>query len=277
MIHSNPWKQIKSYSDNEKLYGRDDDTERFMKMLLSEHYVVLCGDKSVGKTSFINACICPAVREHGLIPVLIRLIPNESYISHTTQIIQLIKTTLKDFPEKGLIKEMYSLENGQAETLLSFFKRHKIEDGNGHIIKPLIVLDQFEEMFNSDAVGSTIFEQLDETVSYDFKDDSGNTFFPFYLLISLREGFVSKMDRRFSWNGFRSNRFYLEGLNEEQAYQVITKNETLDIDKQTAILILRNITCRNDLSLNGTPEINISPNILSFYLNRLYEKSLYES
>lgn len=273
MTQINPWIGLNPYSEGDRLYGRDDDTERFMKMLLAERVVVLCGKSGVGKTSFIRSCVCPLVREKGIIPVVVRLFPNDYNNSHISQIKQSIYDTLKDLPEEVFINELYPLKEGEIESFRSFFERNRIEKANGEVIKPLIIIDQFEELFsvNSDL---PIFKQIDEGISYEYKDEEGQKQNPFYLLISIREDFVSFIDRGFVSKDLRINRFYLDDLNEEQAYKVITKDGKVNIDKKTAILIIESITGRHDFSLDGIPEISVPAHMLSIYLYRLYEKSL---
>lgn len=267
----NPWIGLNPYSEGEKLYGRDDDAARFIQMLLSERVVVLCGRSGVGKTSFISACVCSAVREKGIIPIMIRLFHFDNENSYISQIIQSIKKNVAELQGKAYLKELYPLKEGQAETFLGFFRRYKIIDNNGQTLTPLLIMDQFEEMFlNNDL---SFIKQIDEAVPDVFKDENGEEITPFYLLISIREYFVSFIDRCFTSKEFRFNRYYLDELNGEQAYKVITKNGETNIDKKTAVLIIQSITGNKKPSSEDIPRCSVSPLMLSVYMNRLFEKS----
>ena len=156
----NPWLGLRSYQEGEIIYGRAEDIERLSQCVLSHIQTVLYGRSGIGKTSILNAGIFPLARKKGLFPVSVRLDHNANAQPYATQISKAVLSGInrlrKDsYDENGVLSTSFNKgvvhervkAIGSKESLWEFFHRHEFYDADGQRIKPLIVLDQFEEVF----------------------------------------------------------------------------------------------------------------------------------
>lgn len=135
---NNPWLGLGSYQEGQHLYGRDKETEELTDIIVNHTASVVYGKSGIGKSSLLRAGVFPRLRQNGLVPIYLRLSHN-SAISYTRQIENAITENVvandllpEDIPDLGL---------------WDFLHRHHFTDGKGNIITPVIVLDQFEEIF----------------------------------------------------------------------------------------------------------------------------------
>lgn len=151
--HSNPWKGLNFYEEGEVIYGRDQEITNLSYYIFNNTQTILYGRSGIGKSSILNAGIFPKARKAGMIPITIRLKHNreESYITQ-------IKNELES---SGItLMEQKKVIDGKHETLWEFFHRHRfVSSSTREEVVPLIVFDQFEEIFTL---------QTDERVRRDF-------------------------------------------------------------------------------------------------------------
>ena len=317
----NPWLGLRSYQEGEILYGRAEDIERLSQCILSHTQTVLYGRSGIGKTSILNAGIFPLARKKGLFPVSIRLDHNVNAQPYAVQIYKAVLTGINrlrkdDYDENGDITTSFSKGTvqervkaiGERESLWEFFHRHEFYDADGQRIKPLIVLDQFEEVFSlgkdkdkvreffselADLLNGVVpdyinkdFEEQDtdegqegfatELVYFNALQDSYKDYLEssdFHLIITLREDFLSYLERECGQiPALRQNRFCLQPINEKQA-SVIIMNPIRGLVKQSvAELIIKKVTGENDVDLEGIPKVSVDSAILSLYLQRLFDR-----
>lgn len=138
---SNPWKGLNFYHEGEILYGRDDEIQSLALYVTNNTQTVLYGKSGIGKSSIINAGVFPIARKEGLFPIPIRL-KHDSATDYISQ----IKTAFKE-STIGINEILKSLDESQ-ETLWEYLHRNAFYDKEtGCSVRPLIVLDQFEEIF----------------------------------------------------------------------------------------------------------------------------------
>ena len=70
---NNPWLALKTYEekDSDKFKGREKDSEKMLRMLQQNDCVVCYAASGDGKSSLINAGLCPLMRKEGLFPLKI--------------------------------------------------------------------------------------------------------------------------------------------------------------------------------------------------------------
>lgn len=136
--NKNPWLGLESYDEGQHLYGRDQETEALTHIIINHPTTVVYGKSGIGKSSLLKAGIFPRLRENAMIPIYIRLTHNTE-MPYVQQIINAINenVTISDllpanFPHLGL---------------WDFLHRHQFKDAENNDITPVIVLDQFEEVF----------------------------------------------------------------------------------------------------------------------------------
>ena len=163
----NPWLGLESYREGEVLYGRDDDIRDLSQCVLNNNDTLLYGKSGIGKSSILHACIIPAARRNGFLPVMVRLSHKEQ-LSYLKQIQEAIANAMLPIPcdETGSqrllsdaenarrrdelssrIKEVVKCKDMEKEGLYEYFHRHAFYDEKGERIKLLIIFDQFEELF----------------------------------------------------------------------------------------------------------------------------------
>lgn len=300
----NPWKGLNFYEEGEILYGRNKEINSLAQYVINNTQTVLYGRSGIGKSSIINAGVYPIARMEGLYPVGLRL-KHEPEVSYIEQI--------KDaFNESGIgIKELVQPVLETEETLWEYLHRHSFfNKTSGEEVRPLIVFDQFEEIFTlqqnenkkksffseladlinevtpqyiADATNkvSTVNDNVDIKNGFSLdlgSDEEDNR--PGYvkgsrfnLLFCIREDFLSYLERYTSYiPAMKSNRFPLQPINEEQAAEIIMKPREGLVSLEVATLIIEKITGKNDFKLDGTPEIEVDAAVLSLYLSHLYIK-----
>lgn len=134
----NPWLGLVSYTEGQRLYGRDKEIVELTDIILNHNTVVVYGKSGIGKSSLLRAGVFPELRKQDFVPIYVRLEHNTD-VSYTQQIESAIKEHISledllptDIPDLGL---------------WDFVHRHHFNDATGHAVTPVIVLDQFEEIF----------------------------------------------------------------------------------------------------------------------------------
>lgn len=135
---ANPWIGLDSYDEGRRLFGRDEECATLTRIILNSTAMVLYGRSGVGKSSLLKAAVFPELRLSGCLPVYIRLSHNTA-TPYAEQIESAIRhsMTLHDMLPAG-IGDM---------GLWDFLHRHRFSNGDGEELTPVIVLDQFEEIF----------------------------------------------------------------------------------------------------------------------------------
>ena len=134
----NPWLGLGAYSEGQCLYGRDKEAAALADIVMNHVASVVYGKSGIGKSSLLKAGVFPLLRRQELFPIYLRLAHN-SDVSYVGQIENAVRESLQasdllpgDIPDMGL---------------WDFFHRHRFTDAEGNIVTPVVVLDQFEEIF----------------------------------------------------------------------------------------------------------------------------------
>ena len=149
-----PYRGSAPYQDNPidqaLFFGREREAEDLTSLILSSALVTLFSQSGLGKTSLICAAIVPRLRQRECFPVIVRLTwmpPNQNPVDPA----QLLST---DIAGNLILQVRYACENAGAETscdldvseLWKFFSTLKCTR-NGHRLRPVLIIDQFEELF----------------------------------------------------------------------------------------------------------------------------------
>ena len=173
----NPWHGLEGYVEGEILYGRDTEIRVLSQSIANNVQTVLYGKTGIGKSSLINAGIFPLMRHSGFFPVSIRLDHKADAPSYVLQIKKKIFREIENLREdvfdedgrstdrvvKGRYEPMVGEANQKDNNLWEFFHRFRYFDAYGHQILPLLVFDQFEEIFYDqvdDSKRKAFFDQL---------------------------------------------------------------------------------------------------------------------
>lgn len=114
-------------------FGRETEIPELFRLIVLNDIVVLFGESGTGKTSLLQAGVCPQLEERQYKPVIIRL-------NNTTEAPEL--QVCRQLKEKGFIPA----DMPEDCTLWEYFSRFWYVD-LGEVYTPVIVFDQFEELF----------------------------------------------------------------------------------------------------------------------------------
>ena len=297
----NPWKGLRAYQEGEVLYGRDEEIQSLSQYIVNNTQTVLYGRSGIGKSSILNAGVFPVVRAEGLYPVPIRL-------EHTARF-DYVDQIAAAMTAAGLTsREIVPVVDKERESLWEFMHRQSFKAGESEV-QPLLVFDQFEEIFTlqrNEKNKLEFFEQLGDLLNevrpqYLSSPDTSTEVVPsdkpldeldldslfqggeaasdylehpaYHMVFALREDFLSYLERYTSFIPvMKHNRFSLQPINEEQAADIIMKPRPGLVDEEVAAQIIRKVTGRSDFTLDGIPELEVDSAVLSLYLSRLFEK-----
>lgn len=294
----NPWMGLAPYTEGTTLYGRCEECSVLSEIIKNNIASIVFGKSGIGKSSLLSAGISPLLRDENYIPIRIRLVHNTD-VSYVEQI-------------KRAIRENIICED-QLETSLpefglwDFFHRHIFSSTNGDMCIPVIILDQFEEIYtltDSEHKNSIIefFAEVssllndikpDAVVEYEkthstsetgkeetanakgliLKRSNGNTlkYIPennFRFVVCLREDKLYLLERN-SVNipSFKTNRYNLHALSPQSAIEVIMCPLPDLFSNEEAMAIVDKIA---DVGEEGMRTID--PAILSLFLYKYFEK-----
>ncbi len=132
-MHRYPGPRSFTGDDRHLFFGRDAEKQELFRLIVLNDLVVLFGDSGTGKTSLLQAGVCPGLEEQQYKPVFIRL--NNPDEAPETQVYQQLKAG-------GYIPDTMP----EGRTLWEYFSRFWYVD-LGEVFTPVIVFDQFEELF----------------------------------------------------------------------------------------------------------------------------------
>lgn len=305
---ANPWNGLRTYTEGEIIYGRAAEIQVLSQLILQSNQTVVYGRSGIGKSSILNAGIFPVMRRHNVFPVYVRFEHNvdESYLH---QIKGAIRREID--ARHGQIVPLRLVEKTGNETLWEFFHRMSYLTPGGEQLKPMIVFDQFEEIFTlesnrekvthffrelADLINNVMPESLSaanavpDTKAGVPKSDgsdmldlgldmfklatySYSTESNYHLVFTLREDFLAYLERNTTGiPALKNNRYCLQSINDEQAAEIIMEPRPGLVSKDVAKLIIQKVTGETSFEIDGIPEIQVDSAILSLYLSRIYEK-----
>ena len=293
---NNPWQGLRTYQEGTRLYGRDTEVSTLMDIVCNNLAMVVFGRSGIGKSSLIHAGISPEIRKKGMMPIYIRLEHN----TNTSYVQQIEKAVCKELSDEDRLGE-----NVPRMGLWDFFHRNDFYNKEHQQTVPVIIIDQFEEIYTlADAehkyLAQELFEEFadllnnikpSKVMSYEdeatrFKksevDMGGNDVLTFrihsrerlnytedsyfHLVICLREDYLYYLERNTSKiPSFKINRFSLHALDRKSAEDVIMLPKPGIFRANEADDIISKIATFND---EGKEEID--PTILSIFLFKYF-------
>jgi len=213
--------------DRRVFFGRDDDITAIRHALNSGRLTVLYARSGMGKTSLVNAALMPQLRDQDCLPLNIRL----NSLSDAA-----LSANVMDQVEEQIAKSSLDTTTGDRTSLWHFFKSVEIWSSDDALLLPVLVFDQFEELFTlqSHERRAEFIDQLSDLVSgmpprtvdgdrrevvRTFGDSPPNV----KILIAMREDFLGLLEELAEEiPGVFRNRYRLKGLTREQAAKAIT-------------------------------------------------------
>lgn len=292
----NPWKSLQAYTEDDRavFFGRSRESEEFLTLVRRDILSILFARSGLGKTSLLRAGIIPQLRDEGFFPVYLRLdyraaMPTGRQILDATVA---AATMVGIKVEEGEKTMSTTAPDYEQETLWEFFHRHEFWGPRNDFVPPVLILDQFEELFTlgqgqhatefldqlADLVENRmprrVRERIETTgIRLPFDTRASN----YKVIISLREDFVSRLDSlRPSMPAVMGNRFALTPLSWDRSVEVICRagghwvSETVARDIVAAVANISEP--REGLRDDHYAEAEIEPAYLSVMCHELFRR-----
>lgn len=292
----NPWLGLQTYQEGVRLWGRDTEVLTLTDIICNNLATVVFGKSGIGKSSLIHAGVSPEIRKRSMMPIYIRLEHNSS-VSYISQIVNAVENALTK-------KDLLGATNPPMG-LWDFFHRHIFYNKENQETFPVIIIDQFEEIYTlADAdhkqQAQDLFEEFadllnnkkpekvmafeheamqfkkskieigrDNVLTFRIHSEKRNSYIEdsnFRVVICLREDYLYYLERNTSKiPSLKINRFSLQALDRPSACEVIMQPQPGLFSSDEANNIISKISTFND---EGKEEID--PTILSIFLFKYF-------
>ena len=152
-----PYPGLKSFAeaDREFFRGRQSEELELFRMVKRLVLTTCFGASGLGKTSLLNAGLFPRLREALFFPISVRLDFSPASGDLTAQVMRRIA-------EEAEVRKVETLAPASGETLWEYFHRSQFWDSASRLLCPVLVLDQFEEIFTLGAVDARVDPLVEE-------------------------------------------------------------------------------------------------------------------
>lgn len=281
----NPWLGLFSYTEETRAYfhGRDDETGELARRVQRKLLSVLFGQSGLGKTSLLRAGLVPRLRAEGYCPVYVRVVYAPDSPSPSEQIKEAI---LKASTEAGYWTQTGVAVEGESLWEFMHHRGDLLRDAGGRTLLPLLIFDQFEEVFTlgqaddagrlrakeyladlADLVENRPPAALEARIE---ADDAAAEQFDFAradyrILIALREDYLAHLEGVKSiMPSITQNRMRLARMSGAQALSAVVKPGGRLVTQEVAESIVRFVAGGSEL---GNAEIE--PSLLSLICREL--------
>jgi WD40 repeat protein len=284
----NPWPGLLAFRETDQHYfqGRRAETEELLRLVVRERLTVLFGLSGLGKSSLLQAGIFPHLRRDQMLPIYIRLDFSSDASDLAGQVTALIA-------HEAAVHGIEAPQSRPGDTLWEYFHRdgHHFWSARNRPVMPLLVFDQFEELFTLGRVdagraqaAATLIEQLSDLVEArtpaavkaridEHPEDSAAYSFGrhhYKVLLSIREDFLPDLEAlRERMPALAVNRLRLRRMNGEAALAVVSQARHL-IDDAVATQVVRFVAA--DRGHTPLRELEIEPALLSVVCRELNNK-----
>lgn len=232
MTTRNPWLGLASYDvpkgmEEDYLFcGRDEETMDIVRLIDNNLFITLYGSSGIGKTSLLKAGVIPILKRKDYFPLYVRLSQESNEISYAEAIVKHLKSC--GLTEESLVT-MEHADGNDRLFLWNYFATTRFYNAEGREIYPVIILDQFEEVFRDadKAKAELLLQQIylllnDELEMPDAEGYSADTNYRF--VASIREDYLFVLEDsidELSLDLYKNNRYRLRPMKPENARQVI--------------------------------------------------------
>jgi hypothetical protein len=280
-----PWLGLSSYTEETRAYfhGRDDEAAELARRVQRKNLTVLFGQSGLGKTSLLRAGLVPRLRGEGYCPVYVRVDYSPESPSPAEQIKQAVF--------KATVAAGHWTRPGTAiegESLWEFLHHRGdlLRDASGRTLLPLLIFDQFEEIFTlaqADDRGRLrareFVEELADLVENRpplalerrlEQDDAAADDFDFAradyrILIALREDYLAHLESlKGTMPSITQNRMRLARMTGAQALSAVMQPGGRLVSQEVAESIVRFVAGGSELA-----NAEVEPSLLSLVCREL--------
>ena len=291
-----PWLGLLPYSESDQnlFFGREQDSLDLLRLVRREVLTVLFGRSGTGKSSILKAGLFPKLRQEQYLPVWIRL-DHSGKTPYGRQVRTEIENAIA-----AREMEVEVLNDTLADDSNDFWEYlHRVVfwDSKNQPVTPVLVFDQFEELFTLGRSRPEVMAFQEElaavaenliparvrecVVAGDAKLPVPYNERHYKLMISLREDFVSRLDSLSKdMPSVMYNRHALTHMTGEQALEVVMKPGGNLVADAVARKIVRFVAAANEVEAlipqkcaeNGGEELQhlrVEPALLSLVCSEL--------
>ena len=283
--NQHPWLGLASFTEETRqyFYGREEEVGELSRRVQKKLLTVLFGQSGLGKTSILNAGIVPRLRPEGYCPVYVRVDYGSAALSPSEQIKQAISRATE---AQGTWTKSGTAIAGESLWEFLHHRDDALVDAAGEPVIPLLIFDQFEEIFTlaqADDGGrqraAEFIEDLADLVenrppkALEAKIDADDTVaerFDFgradyRILISLREDYLAHLESvKAAMPTITQNRMRLARMNGEQALAAVMKPGGKLVTQEVAESIVRFVAGGAELR-----NAEVEPSLLSLICREL--------
>lgn len=285
MKQDNRWIGLSSYNESDAgiFFGRSTEISEITNQIINNTSCIIYGPSGTGKTSIIRAGISPLLKSRGFMPVYIRF-NHDSIESYSSQLYGAIIKASDSYNVE--ISQTTSYISNTCGSLWEYFHCNELWSHDDKIVTPIIIIDQFEEIFtlkNDNESADSLFTEfknlLNDTCPLYVQQAMEEhrikyeTHVNFRLVIIVREDFLARIEERSkAIPVLKHNRYSLQILNGEQALEVISGAGHDIISGPISIKLIQKISSKADLSIENLHKTVVEPAILSLFCNELDKK-----
>jgi WD40 repeat protein len=265
-------------------HGRGPEAGELFALVELRPLTVLHGKSGLGKTSLLQAGLFPRLRQSGLVPIRLRLGfgVDEDGQRHPALADQ-VRRRLREVIERG---ELDGAPPREGESLWEYFHWTGFWDAGGRPVMPVLVLDQFEEVFTlgrdrGDELRALIRELADlveNRIPASVRDaaQAGRARLPpsfdapgAKVLLALREEFLAQLDdHRPQMPSLSVSRYRLRPLGGLAARDAVLEPGRAVVTEDVAAALVRKLgSAADDAPLETVEEIE--PALLALYCHEL--------
>jgi len=281
----NPWLGLVSFTEETRafFFGRDDEVAELARRVQRKLLTVLFGKSGLGKTSILRAGLVPRLREHGYCPVYVRI----AYGHDTPEPAEQIKEAIRRAASaSGQWTQVGVAAAGESLWEFLHHRDDVLRDALGEPLIPLLIFDQFEELFTlaqTDEVGRAramrFVEDLADLVENRppkaleariDEDESAAERFDFdrsdyRVLISLREDYLAPLESlKRVMPSLAQNRLRLAPMTSSQALEAVLRPGRRLVSDEVAAAIVRFVAGAKELA-----NAEVEPALLSLICREL--------
>ncbi|MDH5175970.1 MAG: hypothetical protein OEX15_04815 [Gammaproteobacteria bacterium] len=281
----NPWLGLSSYSEETRAYfhGREEEAAELARRVQRKLLTVLFGQSGLGKTSLLRAGLVPRLRGSGFCPVYVRI----DYAAESPSPAEQIKQAIfKVTAEAGHWTRAGSAVEGESLWEFLHHRGDLLRNANGETLLPLLIFDQFEEIFTlaqADDAGrkraKEFFDELADLVEnrppadlerrLDHDEANADDFdfarADYRILISLREDYLAHLESvKSTMPSITQNRMRLARMTGAQALTAVMQPGGKLVSQEVAESIVRFVAGGSEL-----PNAEVEPSLLSLICREL--------
>ena len=280
-----PWLGLASFTEEMRgyFYGRDDEVAELARRVQRKLLTILFGQSGLGKTSILRAGIVPRLRAEGCCPVYVRIDYSPDSPPPSEQIKQAI---FRATQSSGQWTQPGVAVAGESLWEFLHHRDDVLRDASGRTVIPLLIFDQFEEIFTlaqGDDFGRRRAAQFVEDLA-DLvenrppaalearmdRDEAAVEQFDFTrsdyrILIALREDYLAHLEGlKASMPSITQNRMRLARMTGAQALDAVLKPGGSLVNEEVAESIVRFIAGGSELR-----NAEVEPSLLSLICREL--------